>query len=263
MGLRITSNLKDSGYHTSYVEIHPAGIEKLNAMGIQTSPADEVLPACGIAILAIPDVSFESVGQEIIPQLSSGTMVVTLDPAATLASKLLMREDLSYFVAHPSHPSIFNWEPTEEAYRDFFGGIAAKQTIVCALVQGTDEDYQAGEALACKMYEPVSRAHRITVEQMGILEPGLVETLSSTCLTVIRQGLDEAIKMGVPEKAATDFLLGHITIQLAVLFDQIPGAVFSDAANKAIDNAMGLIFKEDWKKVLSAESVKQQIEAIT
>lgn len=101
------------------------------------------------------------------------------------------------------------------------------------------------------------------MEQMAILEPGLVETLSSTCIYVIRQGLDEVIRKGVPADAARDFLLGHLHIQLAVLFDQIPGAVFSDAANKAIVRGIDEIFKPDWKKVLEIDNVREQVLAIT
>lgn len=135
--------------------------------------------------------------------------------------------------------------------------------MVCALMAGEESDYQLGLEIATKMYAPISVAHRITVEQMAILEPGLVETLSSTCIYVIRQGLDEVIRKGVPADAARDFLLGHLHIQLAVLFDQIPGAVFSDAANKAIVRGIDEIFKPDWKKVLEIDNVREQVLAIT
>jgi len=147
--------------------------------------------------------------------------------------------------------------------KDHFGGIAARQAIVCALMQGSDEDYRKGEELACTFYAPVSRAHRITVEQMGLLEPALVETLASTCVYVIRQGLDEVIKRGVPPEAARDFLLGHLRIQMAVLFNELPGAVFSDAANKALQRGLREFIKEDWKKVFEPENVKDQIISIT
>jgi D-apionate oxidoisomerase len=57
--------------------------------------------------------------------------------------------------------------------KDHFGGIAAKQSIVCALMSGAEEDYRRGEELAKVFYGPVLRSHRITVEQMGLLEPAL------------------------------------------------------------------------------------------
>lgn len=263
MGMRISKNLKKESFELSFVEVSEAGKERLKTLNIECTTVEKCVPEADVVILAIPDVAIESVSPKIVQQMKPGAMVMTLDPAAPYAGKLYRRADLVYFVAHPGHPSVFNWEPTEEAQRDYFGGNLAKQIIVCALMEGDETDYQLGESIAKKMYAPVSRAHRITVEQMAILEPGLVETLSSTCIYVIRQGLDEVIKQGVPADAAKDFLLGHINIQLAVLFDQIPGAVFSDAANKAIVRGLDELFKPDWKKVLEIENVKEQILAIT
>jgi hypothetical protein len=216
-----------------------------------------------MVILAVPDVALEKVSAEIIPQMKTGSLAVTLDPAAALAGKLYAREGISYFITHPCHPSVFNWEADPEAMKDHFGGTRAKQGIVCALMHGSDEDYRKGEELARTFYAPVSRAHRITVEQMGLLEPALVETLASTCVYVIRQGLEEVIRQGVPAEAARDFLLGHLRIQMAVLFNELPGAVFSDAANKALQRGLKEFIKEDWKKVFEKENVKEQIRAIT
>lgn len=263
MGLRLTRNLKDSGYGMSYLEVSPAGIEKLKEKGIEVSAADESIPSADIVILAVPDVALKSVSASIIPAMKSGALAVTLDPAAALAGKLHPRKDISYFITHPCHPSIFNWEPEEEKMKDHFGGNLAKQAIVCSLLQGSEEDYVLGEALARRFYAPVWRAHRISVEQMGLLEPALVETLASTCVYVIREGLEEVIKRGVPADAARDFLLGHLRIQMAVLFGELPGAVFSDAANKALQRGLKVFIREDWKKVFEPENVKDQIIAIT
>lgn len=263
MGVRISKNLRKEPFDISYLEISDAGRERLKIMDLECTVTEECVSEADVVILAIPDVAIESVSPGIVRQMKPNAMVMTLDPAAPYAGKLFHRPDLSYFVAHPAHPSVFNWEPTPEAQKDYFGGNLAKQAIVCALMEGKESDYQLGEDIAKKMYAPVSVAHRITVEQMAILEPGLVETLSSTCIYVIRKGLDEVIKQGIPADAAKDFLLGHLNIQLAVLFDQIPGAVFSDAANKAIERGLSELFKPDWKKVLEIENVKEQITAIT
>ena len=263
MGLRLTHNLKRSDYEMSYVEISPTGIEKLKEKGISVTRQQECIPDADIVILAVPDVALEKVSAEIIPMMKSGSLAVTLDPAAALAGKLFHRSDVGCFVTHPTHPSVFNWEPVEENMKDHFGGVAAKQSIVCALMRGNAVDYITGEELACTFYAPVLRSHRISVEQMGLLEPALVETLASTCIYVIRQGLDEVIKRGVPAEAARDFLLGHLRIQMAVLFNELPGAVFSDAANKALQRGLKEFIKEDWKKVFESENVKDQIASIT
>lgn len=263
MGLRLTHNLKDSKYSVSYLELNPVGIARLEERGVKVSTQADHIPAADVVILAVPDVALGKVSSEIIPLMKTGAMVITLDPAAALAGKLYDRADVAYFITHPAHPSIFNWEPVEEAMKDHFGGIAAKQAIVCALMKGTDKDYTLGEELAKTFYAPVWRSHKITVEQMGLLEPALVETLASTCVYVIREGLEEVIKKGVPREAARDFLLGHLRIQMAVLFNELPGAVFSDAANKALQRGLKEFIKEDWRKVFDDDNVKDQIISIT
>ena len=263
MGFRLTQNLKNSDYLMTYLEISPQGMQKLGEKGIIVTTADDCIPQADIVILAVPDIALSLVSGELIPKMKSGAIVVTLDPAAALAGKLFMRNDVSYFITHPAHPSIFNWEADEEKMKDHFGGIAAKQAIVCALMKGNDEDYVKGERLARTFYGPILRSHRITVEQMGLLEPALVETLASTCIYVIRQGLEEVIKRGVPAEAARDFLLGHLRIQLAVLFNELPGAVFSDAANKALKRGLKEFIKDDWRKVFEPENVMDQIASIT
>ena len=157
---------------------------------------------------------------EVVPLMKPGAMLIGLDPAAPHAGVLPIREDLTYFFAHPCHPPVFNDETDPEARRDYFGGIKAKQNIVCALMQGPEADYARGEAIARAMYAPVMRSHRVTVEQMAILEPALVETTAATCITIIKEAMDEAIRRGVPAEAARDFLLGHINIELAIVFGE-------------------------------------------
>jgi hypothetical protein len=43
----------------------------------------------------------------------------------------------------------------------------------------------------------------------------------------------------------------------------LPGAVFSDAANKALQRGLKEFIKEDWRKVFDPDNVKDQIESIT
>jgi hypothetical protein len=74
------------------------------------------------------------------------------------------------------------------------------------------------------------RAHRCTVEQMAILEPVLSETVLGTCLTILREATGEAARRGVPYEAARDFILGHMRVELAIVFQEKEGAVFSDGA---------------------------------
>lgn len=263
MGTRISSNLKHSSYNISYLEKDEKAIRKLGEIGVKVNRDDECIKSSDVLILAVPDTLLGEVSGELVPKMKPGAMLYTLDPACMLAGKLYHRDDLSYFIAHPAHPSVFNWEPTEEAQRDYFGGFLAKQVVVCALEKGSDDDYAKGEKLAREMYAPVSKTYRITTEQMGILEPALVETLCSTLQVIIREALDIVVDKGVPRDAARDFLLGHINIQLAVIYGELPGAVFSDAANKAIIRGKPLLIKEGWEQVFDKDNIMEQIESIT
>lgn len=263
MGCRLTRNLKNSTYSTSYVEISEKGIQNLKELGVEIAEAEKAVPGSDMVILAVPDVALGRLSEKIIPQMRPGSMVVFLDPAVAMAGKLFRRDDISYFISHPAHPSVFNWEPTPEAQKDFFGGTLAKQVIVCTLLQGPETDYTEGEKLAVTMYAPVKKSYRITVEQMALLEPALVETLSATCLAIVKEGMEEVIKRGVPAEAAREFLLGHLNIQLAVIFQEIPGAVFSDAANKALERGRKILFKENWKQIFEPDNVLEQVNDIT
>lgn len=264
MGWRTTANLRnESGYDMHYLEVSNEGIQRLKEIGIEVSDPEKALPSADIIILAIPDVAIRKVAADIVPKIKSGAMVMTLDPAAPCAGHLPKREDITYFAAHPSHPSVFNWEPNEKSHYDYFGGIAAKQSIVCALVQGPEEDYSVGEKMARAMYAPVTKAHRITIEQMGILEPALSETFGAAVVTIMKEAVDTVVAKGVPKEAAYDFFLGHINIELALLFGQLPGGQFSDAAMKAIQIGIPKVFKDDWKKIFEWDDVMEQIKAIT
>ena len=263
MGCRLTDNLKNyPAYQMRYIEVSAAGIERLAERGLAPTPQAEALSAADVVILALPDRVLGAVAREIVPQVKSGAIVMTLDPAAPHAGEMPERADISYFVTHPCHPPVFNYDATPEERRDFFGGVKAPQAIVCALLQGPDADYKRGEDLAVAMYAPVTRSHRVTVEQMAILEPAMAETVAACCITIIKEAMDEAIARGVPADAARDFMLGHVNIPLAIVFGEI-GSPFSDGAKLIIEHGRQYLFKPDWKeRVFSPESVKAQVEAI-
>lgn len=263
MGVRLTNNLKKADYEMYYLEVSPDGIERVHANGLEVSVPEKVIPDADYLILAVPDVLVKKIAHEYVPMLKPGAMSVSLDPAAPLAGALPERKDVAYFATHPSHPSVFNHEPDPEKHYDYFGGITAKQTIVCALIQGSGTDYQRGEKLARTMYGPVTTAHRITIWQMGILEPALSETFGAALVSVMKEAVDTVVAKGVPRDAAYDFFLGHINIELALLFGQLPGGKFSDAALKAINLGKSLILKEDWKRIFEDDNIREQIKAIT
>ncbi|HEV7915349.1 MAG TPA: phosphogluconate dehydrogenase C-terminal domain-containing protein, partial [Albitalea sp.] len=219
MGVRLAKNLLGSDYRVRHVEVGSAGRQRLkDELGIDCVSADAALDGANVVILAVPDTLIGKLAAEISPKLRPGTMVMTLDAAAPFAGHLPDRKDLVYFVAHPCHPPIFNDESSVEARRDFFGGAHAKQSIVSALMQGTDEDFALGEDVAKVIYQPILRSYRLTVEQMALLEPGLSETVCATLLDVMREAMDEVVARGVPADAARDFLLGHMNVLGSVIF---------------------------------------------
>ena len=262
MGCRITNNIKNSDWRVHYVETSTAGVERLRGCGVSCSNADEALPAADVIIFAVPDVAMESVTREMAPKVKPGALVMLLDPAAPLDGKIAHRDDLSYFIAHPCHPSVFNWEPTEQGFRDFYGGVSAKQSAVCALMRGDEKAYELGIEVTKLIYQPVKTIHRVTVEQMAILEPALVETLAQTCMEIVKEGYDRVIAKGVPAECAHDFVLGHLRIQIAVLFGEVNGS-FSDAAYRISKRAKPLLFKEGWQKIFEMDDIREQVRDIT
>lgn len=264
MGCRLTDNLKDHpDYQMLYVEVSEAGRARMAEKGVAPTPQAEALRQAQVVILAVPDALIGKICAEIVPELNSGTLVIGLDPAAGYAGVYPQRDDISYFAAHPCHPPLFMEETSREAQTDWFGGYHARQSIVCALIQGPEAHYALGEKIAADMYAPILRKHRITVEQMAILEPGVVETTCASLVTAMKEALDECIRMGVPEQAAWDFVLGHIRIELAIIFGYA-GFPFSDGAKLAIEKAQSRIFRPDWKRnVLSIEAIQRQVREIT
>lgn len=263
MGCRLTDNfLKCTDYPLHYLEVSPQGIENLKQRNVTVSDQESTVPDADVVILAVPDVAIGAISEEIIQLMKPGALVLTLDPAAPLDGVIAHRDDLGYVIAHPCHPSIFNWEPTEHDFRDFYGGITAKQSIVVALMHGTEAHYQLGEKVSQDMYAPIKDTHRITLEQMAILEPAMVETLAQTCMEVVKEGYDRILELGVPQPAARDFVLGHLRIQIAVLFKEVNGT-FSDAAYKISKRAKPILFKDDWKKIFEMDDIRQQVKDIT
>jgi D-apionate oxidoisomerase len=264
MGCRITDNLKNHpDFQVDYVEVSEAGLANLAARELQATPLAEAIQRAEAVILAVPDRLIASITGEIVPMLNPGTMLIGLDPAASYAGVIPMRDELVYFVAHPCHPPMFNDETSEAARADWFGGVHAKHHIVCALHHGPEESYAIGEQIARAMYAPVMKSFRVTVEQMAILEPALAETFTATVITAIKEAYDEAVRMGVPEEAAWEFLSGHARIEFGIIFG-FTGFPFSDGAKLAVARAYDKIFKPDWKeRVMSIEAIQHSVREIT
>ena len=263
MGQRLTANLIGSPFDVRHVEISERGQQALREKGIETVSLDQALAGADALLLALPDNRIAQVLAQIGPQIPAGTIVIMLDVAVASAGLLPNRPDLTYFITHPCHPPVLSYETDPLAHRDFFGGEHAKQHIVCCLAQGPEAHYEIGEQIAKTIYKPVMNSHRCTVEQMAILEPVLSETILGTCLMMLREATDEAVRRGVPPAAARDFILGHMRVELAIAFEEKEGACFSDGALKAIARAKPVIFQPDWKKVFEPEAIAESVRVIT
>ncbi|SEM28700.1 Phosphogluconate dehydrogenase (decarboxylating) C-term [Roseovarius azorensis] len=264
MGMRLGANLAAAPeFETHRVEVSPEGKERVKqSFGVDCVSGEAALDGAQVVVLAVPDTVIGKVTHSIIDMVPSGAMIVCLDAAAPYVGHLPVREDITYFVTHPCHPPIFNDETAMAAKRDFFGGIAAKQGIVNALMQGPEEHYALGDKVARTIYAPVARSHRVTLEGMALLEPGLSETVCASLLVVMREAMDEVVARGIPPEAARDFLLGHMNILGAVIFNEVDG-VFSDACNRAIEFGKPVLMRDDWKRVFEIDENRASIERIT
>jgi D-apionate oxidoisomerase len=216
-----------------------------------------------VVIMAVPDRLIGKIAHSFIDAVKPGTAIIMLDAAAPYAGELPNRTDVTYFVTHPCHPPIFNDETDPAAKNDFFGGVMAKQHIVCALMQGPEEHYALCEGIARTIYKPVMRSHRCTVEHIAIMEPALSETIGATLCLALREATDEAVRRGVPRQAAVDFMLGHLNIELAIAFEAFPEGKFSDGALYAIDQARPQIFREGWlERIFDPTAVKKSVTEI-
>jgi hypothetical protein len=264
MGMRLSANLaKTDEFETMHVEVTEEGQARVReTFGVDCVDVETALEGADVIVLAVPDTLIGAISNDIINRIRPGAMLFCLDGAAPFAGHLPHREDVTYFVSHPCHPPIWNDETDMDAKHDYFGGIAAKQGIVNVLVQGPESDYALGDRVGRAIYAPVVRSHRVTLKQFALLEPGLSETVNGSLMMVLRQAMDEVVRKGVSYDCAKDFLLGHMNIMGAVMFDEHKG-VFSDAANKAIEFGIPVLMKDDWKRCFDDDEIAASVERIT
>ncbi|PSJ63234.1 phosphogluconate dehydrogenase C-terminal domain-containing protein [Kumtagia ephedrae] len=262
MGFRVTRKLVDAGYDVRAVEIGEPGRQRLAEAGIAAVDVDAGVKGAKVLVLALPDNVIGKVAADLSPKLETGTMLLILDAAAPYADDLPKdRPDLTYFVGHPCHPPLFNDETDWAARRDYHGGIA-RQSIVCALMQGPEEHYALGEEICRAMWSPIINSYRVSVEQLAILEPGLSEMVAMPFVDTMVEAVEECEKKyGIPRQAALDFLIGHLNVEIAMWFGFSP-KVPSDAALRLMRFAKGVVVRDEWRDALSPAKVKEAAELI-
>ncbi|MDT0343553.1 phosphogluconate dehydrogenase C-terminal domain-containing protein [Streptomyces litchfieldiae] len=248
MGQRVSNNLVKSDFRTLFSENSPQGQELLRGLGRDITEGTAAAAEADVVILAVPDVVLGTVSEALVPVMKPGAVLLTLDPAAAYAGLLARRDDIHNAVAHPCHPSVFLERTTKEEWADTFGGVAAPQEVVASF-EGADEAAKSlAESVIRTMYAPVVDVHWVTVKQLAVLEPTLVETIACMVGALLTEALHETVHtVGVPEKAARAMLLGHTQVALAnTLKGDNP---FSDACLIAMDYGRESIVRDDWKKV--------------
>ena len=258
MGMRVSNNLVKTAHTVFYVENSPAGQQRTIDAGREVTDAATAVADADIVVFAVPDLALAPVTAEIVPQMKTGAIVLTLDPAAAYAGLLTTREGIIQAVAHPCHPSIFLQRETPEEWADTFGGIAAPQDAIAAIESDDPAKQAIVEATVRAIYAPVIDVHWVTIKQLAQLEPTLVETVACMIGALLNEALEETINtMGVPAAAARSILYGHTQVALANgLRGDNP---FSDACLIAMDYGRESIIKEDWKKIFRDDELDKNL----
>jgi D-apionate oxidoisomerase len=249
MGMRVSANLQRSSHTVFYSENSPAGQDRVRAEGREVTATDDAVQDADVVILAVPDTVLGTVSEAVVPRMKAGSILLTLDPAAAYAGLLAKRADVTQAVAHPCHPSVFLERYRKEEYEDTFGGAAAPQNVVAAIDEDADASVRAAaEDIIKVIYAPVIDVHWVTVKQLAVLEPTLVETVACMIGTLLNEALHETVHtVGVPEEAAKAMLFGHVQIALT---NALRGSnPFSEACEIAIQYGRDTIIKDDWKKI--------------
>ena len=261
MGTRTSRNLaKDADkYDLVLVENAPKGIESIHERGLEVTPVEEALEKAQVVIFAVPDTLIQKLSAIYVPMLKPGTGFLILDPAAAVAKELTLRNDCTFGVAHPCHPSFFLDQDTKEARMDRFGGDGGKQDIVMSKISGDDGVFAVMQETARIMYA-AEHAYVMTSEQIAFLEPTLVELLGATCLYAMAETVDEAERRGINRDAAVSFMTGHVYNLCANFLGYIPGKPpVSDACKVAIGLGNRLVLRDDWKEIWKDEVLHKVI----
>ena len=261
MGTRVTNNLAK---HADTVTLHfcetsDAGMASIRARGFEPVAAESVVPQSRIVVLAVPDVIIKAVSVNIVKMMSPGSTLIILDPAAAVAKELALRDDCTFVVTHPCHPSFFIEQETPEARQDYFGGIAGKQDIVMAKIQGDDANFAEARTISEQMFAPVANSFVMGIRDIAFLEPTLVEILGASTLYAMAETVDEAERRGIPREAAISFLAGHIKVLSAIFLGKLGKVQVSDACKAAVGLGNRLVLRDDWKRIWDDDVLDKSI----
>ena len=261
MGTRVTNNLAKhpEKIELSFCENSEKGIASIRSRGFDVVSPEFAIPKAEVVILAVPDTLIQIVSSNLVKFMTPGSALVILDPAAAVAKELALRDDCTFAVVHPCHPSYFLDQNTPEARADLFGGMGGKQDIVMSKIQGSDTMFELARTVCEIMFQPVEHSYVMDARQIAFLEPTLVELLGATCLYAMAETVDEAERRGINRDAAISFLTGHIYNLTANFLGILKNVKVSDACMVAIGLGNKLVLREDWKKIWNDEVLDKVI----
>lgn len=227
------------------------------AANLRVTPLDEAMRRADFVVLAVPDALIGAIARDLVPRMKQGGTLIMLDAAAAYAGELPSRAGVSQMIAHPCHPPFFTVQPTPEAQRDYFGGVA-RQDIIVSLIEGEEANLAEGSEVCKDMFGPVNRVLRVTPEQFAFLEPAMSEILVAAAACWMKEALEETVARGVPREAAEAFMAGHAQIAMAIAFGA-EKAPFSDAAKLAVKWGTGQYISPSWRQAFDRAELTKAI----
>ena len=251
MGTRTSNNLAEAKDEIElyFVETSENGIKNIEERGFKTTPMEEAVQKSDVVVLAVPDSLIKIVSQDVVKALNPGTGLIILDPAAAVAKELALRDDCTFAIAHPCHPSYFIDHESGQEPIDYFGGMGRKQDIVMAKIQGDDAKFESCRRVSEIMFSPVLNSFVMRIRDIAFLEPTLVEVLGAACLYAMAETVNEAERKGIQREAAISFLTGHIYNLSANFLGFLGNTPVSDACKVAIGLGNKLVLKDNWKDI--------------
>ena len=242
MGTRTSNNLAKAKNEVDLylVETGEKGIKSVKDRGLSLTPMEEAVAKSDVTVLAVPDSAINDASKPVVAAMRPGSALIILDPAAAVARELSLRDDCTFAVVHPCHPSYFLDQDTYEARHDYFGGMGAKQDIVIAKVQGDDNKFAQCRRVVETMFSPV-------------------ELLGATCLYAMAETVKEAEKKGIQREAAVSFLSGHIYNLSANFLGFLGNTPVSDACKVAIGLGNKYVLRDNWKDIWKDEFLDKAI----
>jgi D-apionate oxidoisomerase len=261
MGTRTSNNLAKVPeiIDLMCVESGVKGIQSILDRNLSVTPLQEALVTADIVVFAVPDTLIKLISKDVVPLLRKGAGFIILDPAAAVARELTLRDDCTFAVAHPCHPSYFHDQDTYESRHDYFGGLGGKQDIVMSKIQGDDDVFETCQRVSELMYAPVVKSYVMDSKQIAFLEPTLVEILGATTLYAMAETVKEAERRGIQREASISFLTGHIYNLSANFLGLLGDTPVSDACKVAMGIGNKLVLREDWKQIWNDDILDRSI----